>query len=74
MTSCYQAKPQLKSQGGGLAVVFRNCIKTVPIEFHAVEASEYLALEVVGSPSLLIILVHCPPKAQATFFSDLSDH
>lgn len=69
----YLDKPRSEGQGGGIAAIFRQSIKTTTISIPPVHSFEHLAFKLSGPSPLVTAIIYRPPKPHPSFLSDLAD-
>ncbi|GLD56423.1 uncharacterized protein AKAME5_000877200 [Lates japonicus] len=65
--------PCSEGRGGGTAVIHCDDLSLRPLSIPAVSFFEHLAFRLLGSQSLTVAIICCPPKTSSSFLSDFTD-
>ncbi|XP_042073552.1 uncharacterized protein LOC121813724, partial [Haplochromis burtoni] len=69
----YFSKPRCSGRGGGLAILFRQHLKVLPVNVDTFSSLEVLACELTGPIPTIIATVYRPPKPNPVFLSDFAN-
>ena len=68
----YVAKPRTSGRGGGLALIYRESLKILPVAVNDSPSFEVLAMQLKGPVPTIIVSVYRPPKPSSTFITELT--
>lgn len=68
----YTCKPRGSGRGGGLAILYREKWKVVPVSLPPLPTMECLACQISGPTPTIIATVYRPPKPHTEFLNDFS--
>uniref|UniRef100_A0A8C6M6H9 Reverse transcriptase domain-containing protein n=1 Tax=Nothobranchius furzeri TaxID=105023 RepID=A0A8C6M6H9_NOTFU len=68
----YLSKPRGSGRGGGLAILYRETWKVLPVNLPPLTTLECLACQLSGPTPTIIVTVYRPPKFSPEFLNELS--
>uniref|UniRef100_A0A3B3I5K1 Reverse transcriptase domain-containing protein n=1 Tax=Oryzias latipes TaxID=8090 RepID=A0A3B3I5K1_ORYLA len=68
----YFSQPRVTGRGGGLALIFRECLRAAPITVPTFQSFEATVCQLSGSTPTIIATIYRPPKPNKDFMSDFS--
>ncbi|XP_068615671.1 uncharacterized protein, partial [Brachionichthys hirsutus] len=66
-------QPRLSGKGGGVAAIFRNVFKCIPVSYNSYTSFEYLGFMVNSCDSTIIIIIYRPPKTNSVFIQEFAE-
>ncbi|CAJ1081981.1 LOW QUALITY PROTEIN: uncharacterized protein LOC116399339 [Xyrichtys novacula] len=69
----YLHQPRLTGRGGGVAVIYKQTLKTTPAPTLSLHSFENISVKLPGPTPLVIVTIYRPPKPHPSFLSDFSE-